>query len=140
MARFSPRTLGLIGAILPLTGLTTAALAQFSGGYRYQTGQELYTHICQGCHMPDGKGASGAGKYPALAGDPKLRASLYPVLVILKGQKAMPSFSELTDVQIAAVTNYIRTNLGNNFTGPVTPEQVKALRSQAVQQKALSPG
>ena len=32
-------------------------------------GQDIYTQICQGCHMPQGQGASGAGHYPKLAGD-----------------------------------------------------------------------
>lgn len=129
-----------------LTGIVSgllfggAAVAQFRAGYPYQSGKELYEHICQGCHMPDAKGAKGAGMYPALAGDPKLAAGMYPVLVLLKGQKAMPSFSDLTDAQIAEVTNYIRTNFGNNFPGPVSAAQVKALRPQAVKGNALRPG
>ncbi|MDO6415173.1 cytochrome c [Sphingomonas sp. BIUV-7] len=140
MNRMLMRGLGLAAAIAPIAILATSAGAQFAGGYRYQTGQDLYTHICQGCHMPDGKGATGAGAYPALAGNPKLQSPLYPVLVMLKGQKAMPSFSELSDAQIVEVTGYIRTKLGNNFPGAVTAEQVKALRAQAVRQNALRPG
>lgn len=141
MNRMLMRALGLAAAIGPLAILATAAGAQFrGGGYRYQTGRDLYTHICQGCHMPDGKGAAGAGIYPALAGNVKLQSPLYPVLVVLKGQKAMPSFSELTDAQIVEVTGYIRSQFGNNFPGSATPEQVKALRTQAVRQNALRPG
>ena len=33
-------------------------------------GQKLYETICQGCHMPDARGAKGAGMYPALAANP----------------------------------------------------------------------
>lgn len=135
-----PRRFRWLLLLGPLVALAPAALAQFPRGYSYQTGPELYTHVCQGCHMPDAKGAVGAGMYPALAGDKKLQAPLYPVLVILKGQKAMPSFSELTDAQVAEVTNYIRMSFGNGFTGAVTPEQVKALRTQATSQNALRPG
>lgn len=141
------RRLGLIAgagmlAAVAITGATTTAFAQLAGGgsYRYTSGQDLYTHVCQGCHMPDGKGAAGAGVYPALAGNPKLASPLYPVLVMLKGQKAMPSFSDLTDAQIVEVTAYIRTSLGNSFPGGVTLEQVKALRSQAAKQTAVRPG
>ncbi len=90
--------------------------------------------------MPDGKGAVGAGAYPALAGNAKLASPLYPVLVMLRGQKAMPSFSDLTDDQVAAAANYIRGNLGNSFPGTVTAEQVKALRAQAVKQQMRAPG
>lgn len=130
------RTIGLAGGALLLAGgLVTAAAAQRGGfafgGYPYQSGQELYEHICQGCHMPGGKGAQGAGMYPALAGDKKLASPLYPVVVVLKGQKAMPAFGELSDAQVAAVANYVRTSFGNSFAGTVTPEQVKALRPPA---------
>ena len=37
-----------------------------------QGGQAIYEGVCQGCHMPDAKGAVGAGMYPALASNPKL--------------------------------------------------------------------
>jgi mono/diheme cytochrome c family protein len=127
-------------ALAPCALLAGTAFAQFASGYRYQSGQEIYEHICQGCHMPDGKGAVGAGTYPPLAGNAKLQAPLYPVLVMLKGQKAMPSFSDLTDAQIVEVTNYIRSHFGNGFAGAVTVDQVKALRSQAVKQNAQRPG
>ena len=120
--------------------LTGAAAQQFGGGYPEQSGKELYEHVCQGCHMPDAKGASGAGAYPALAGDPKLAGRLYPVLVILKGQKAMPSFADLSDAQTAAVANYVRTHFGNTFADPVSPADVKTLRVQAVRQTSLRPG
>ena len=35
-------------------------------------GAALYRGICQGCHMPDGRGAVGAGRYPPLAGNDRL--------------------------------------------------------------------
>ena len=125
---------GVTGAVAQLGG------GQAGGGYREQTGKDLYDHICQGCHMPDAKGAVGAGAYPALANDPRLAARLYPVVIMLRGQKAMPSFADLSDAQIAEVTNYIRRNFGNSFPGVVTADEVKALRPQAVQRDALRPG
>ena len=76
-------------------------------------------------------GAKGAGAYPALAGNPKLAAAMYPAVVILKGQKAMPSFSDLTDAQIVEVVNYVRTHFGNRYSDAVTADQVKALRPPA---------
>jgi mono/diheme cytochrome c family protein len=94
-----------------------------------QGGPALYKAICQGCHMPDGMGASGAGKYPALAKNPKLAAAGYPILRVLKGQGAMPPFmSNLNDQQVADVVTYVRTNFGNAYPAPVTAAQVKALR------------
>ena len=134
------RKLSYLIAAGSIAALSGTAFAQFAMGYSWKTGPEVYTHVCQGCHMPDGKGATGAGTYPALAGNPKLASPLYPVLVMLRGQKAMPSFSDMTDDQIAAAANFIRTNFGNSFPGTVTVEQVKALRAQAVQQQMRAPG
>lgn len=94
------------------------------------TGEDVYHHVCQGCHMPDGRGAVGAGaRFPALAGNAKLQVSAYPVYVIMNGYGGMPWFSEmLTDQQIANVVAYIRTHFGNNYTDPVTPAEVTPQR------------
>jgi mono/diheme cytochrome c family protein len=122
---------GLLGA----GSLGTTASAQQAQTYPYKSGKDIYEHVCQACHMPDAKGAVGAGAYPALAGNPRLETGLYPVIIMLRGLKSMPSFPELDDEQIAAVANYIRTSYGNNFAEPVTVEQVKELRPTAVQRR-----
>jgi mono/diheme cytochrome c family protein len=99
------------------------------GAFPQKTGEALYRSICQGCHMPDAKGAIGAGTYPALANDPKLAEAAYPVSVVLHGQKAMPWFGDdLSDEQVAAVVSYIRTHFGNHYSGKVKPADVKAMR------------
>jgi mono/diheme cytochrome c family protein len=135
------RSLCWAAGIALSAGLATAAAAQLEQpAFSYASGQDLYEHICQGCHMPGGTGAAGAGIYPALANNPRLRAPIYPVLVILRGQKAMPAFSELSDAQVAAVTNYIRSSFGNAGPGQVTAAQVQDQRSRARTQKALAPG
>src|SRR6202042_1270807 len=63
-----------------------------SPGYRFieNSGEELFANVCQGCHMPDGKGATGAGTYPSLAGDSNLESSGYPLHVVVNGQRGMP--------------------------------------------------
>jgi len=121
-------------------GLSSAALADGAqdmgagamnrgGPYDFKGGQAIYTNVCQGCHMPDAKGAVGAGMYPALAKNAKLEVAGYPVAVITHGQKAMPSFGTLlNDQQVADVVNYIRTNFGNKYKDKVKPEDVKAQR------------
>jgi mono/diheme cytochrome c family protein len=97
--------------------------------FTQQDGAALYLAICQGCHMADGKGASGAGSYPALAGNARLASTAYPAILVLKGRKAMPAFGgELSDAQVAAVSNYVRSHLGNTFPGALTAADVKALR------------
>lgn len=95
-----------------------------------QDGAALYAATCAGCHMPDGRGAAGAGRYPALAGNEKLEAAAYPTSIVLNGLRGMPGFaSQMDDAQVAAVVNYVRTNLGNRYAAdPVTAENVKALR------------
>lgn len=93
------------------------------------TGEQTFTHICQGCHMPDAKGAVGAGHYPALAANPMLASGVYPVLMVMNGRGAMPPFSMLlNDQQVADVVNYVRTHFGNHYTDALTAEQVKAFR------------
>ena len=94
-----------------------------------EDGESLYRATCQGCHMPDGQGARGAGTYPALAKNPRLASPTYPVLNVLRGLKGMPSFAgSMSDEQVAAVTNYVRTHLGNDYPDAVTASTVKALR------------
>ena len=115
---------------LGLLALAPAAHAQRNtGGYPEATGEAIYKDVCQGCHMPDGMGAQGAGMYPALAGDKKLASKAYPALVIVRGQKAMPEFGTgLTDVQVAAVVNYVRTHLGNSYADTLAVDEVTPLR------------
>ena len=99
------------------------------GGFALQGGEALYKGICQGCHMADAKGASGAGTYPALAGNPKLATASYVAHIVLKGQKGMPALGDnLSDAQVAEVVNYVREHFGNRFKGEVKPADVQALR------------
>jgi mono/diheme cytochrome c family protein len=92
-------------------------------------GAALYSAICASCHMPEGQGATGAGSYPALASNPRLASAQYPVVTVLRGRKGMPSFRYmLNDEQVAAVTNYIRTNLGNRYGDAVSAADVKPFR------------
>jgi mono/diheme cytochrome c family protein len=104
------------------------------------SGAEIYRQICQGCHMPDGKGATGAGKYPALAGDPALASAQFMALTLLEGRRNMPAFGgngdvglffavpTLNDEQIASVINYVRSNFSNHYKGSITAAEVRALR------------
>ena len=94
-----------------------------------KSGEDLFTNVCRGCHMSDGKGATGAGTYPSLAGDSNLEASGYPVGIVVNGQRGMPPFGAMmSDDQIAAVVNYVRTHFGNGYRDTVTAEDVRAVR------------
>lgn len=94
------------------------------------SGQAIYSHICQGCHMADGKGATlSPAAYPALAGNKKLAAKVYPAMVLVNGQGAMPSFGALlNDEQIASAVNYLRTNFSNKYRDVISSTEVRALR------------
>jgi mono/diheme cytochrome c family protein len=97
--------------------------------FTHQEGEAIYRNVCAGCHMPDGRGATGAGAYPALVRNAKLEAAGYPVLLVVNGQKAMPAFGrQLDDSQVAAVVNYIRGNFGNAYADRVSTDDVKAAR------------
>lgn len=92
------------------------------------TGEQVYRSVCQGCHMPDAKGATGAATIPALAKNPAVSSGEYLVTMINQGRGAMPSLGDLLDAsQIAAVTTYIRTHFGNNYRKPVTPDEVRRI-------------
>ena len=102
-------------------------------GHFVQTdGAALYHAICQGCHMPDARGARGAGMYPALAGNPKLASAAYPALTVLQGRRGMPAFGDsLTDEQVAEVVNYVRSHFDNHFADSMTPGDVERLRASS---------
>ncbi len=92
-------------------------------------GAALYRGICQSCHMPDGRGAAGAGRYPPLAGNERLETAGYPVFIVVNGQKGMPGFGAwLDDAQVAAVVNYVRSHFGNAYADTVSPDDVAAVR------------
>ena len=114
----------------PLAAQAQSA-AHFSPFFRFteQGGEQLFANVCQGCHMPDGKGAVGAGTYPSLAGNKNLEAGGYPVYVVVRGQRGMPPFGAmLSNDQVAAVVNYLRTHFGNDYEDAVTAEDVKVVR------------
>jgi mono/diheme cytochrome c family protein len=115
---FSPPTQG--GAFAP------------RGHFVQGDGASLYRAICQGCHMPDARGARGAGMYPALAANPKLASAAYPALTVLQGRRAMPAFADsLTDEQVAEVVNYVRNHFDNHFADSMTPDEVARLRASS---------
>jgi mono/diheme cytochrome c family protein len=132
MPRFVPSA---SSALLALA-LATSAAAQSSDGtfgsdqrFLSRDGAVLYRSVCQGCHMPEGQGAVGAGKYPALVKNQNLEAGGYPVFVVVNGLRGMPPFGKyLDDAQVAAVVDYVRTHFGNEYRDKISPDDVKAVR------------
>ena len=121
-----------------LAGILLAAPAFAAAQAFPKDGEAIYRQVCQGCHMADAKGAEGAGRYPALAGNPRLAANTYPVQVVVQGLHGMPAFGPfLDDSQVAGVVNYVRTHFGNTFSDAVTPEDVKKMRPQSLAAAAV---
>ncbi|WP_246251582.1 c-type cytochrome [Allomesorhizobium camelthorni] len=101
-----------------------------TSNFSEETGAALYASVCQACHMGEGQGAVGAGKYPALAKNENLEAGGYPVSVVVQGLKGMPPVGQMmSDEQVAAVVDYVRTHFGNNYKDdPVTAQDVADVR------------
>jgi mono/diheme cytochrome c family protein len=128
-----------VSAVLSLSSLVayaqsaepSASRPALSTGFRFieSSGEELFANVCRGCHMPDGRGAVGAGTYPSLVADKNLEAGGYPVDIVVNGQRAMPPFGAMmSEDQVAAVVNYLRTHFDNNYQDAVTAADVKTVR------------
>ncbi|MBA2590255.1 MAG: cytochrome c [Alphaproteobacteria bacterium] len=97
--------------------------------FAMQGGEAVYRGVCQGCHMADAKGASGAGTYPALAGNPKLAEPGYVLSMVMNGHRGMPPFGgQFSNGQAADVVNFVRSHFGNHYKGKVTEADAQALR------------
>ncbi|MGO4831221.1 cytochrome c [Rhizobiaceae sp. 2RAB30] len=124
-------TAALLAACTASGAMADSAGATFSQGDKFteQTGEALYANVCAACHMDQGQGAVGAGRYPALAKNANLEAGGYPVYVLLHGLKGMPPVGQMmSDEQVAAVVNYVRTHFGNDYKDEVSVEDVAGTR------------
>jgi mono/diheme cytochrome c family protein len=94
------------------------------------SGEQIYNHICQGCHMSGAQGAVASWEFVALT--------------VLNGRNGMPPFglpvnressraTHLTDAQIADVVNYVRSHFENQYKTNVTASQVAALQHPAAE-------
>ena len=107
-------------------------------------GKEIFLKICAACHQRDGEGKEGVA--PPLVGSEWV---LSPgggrlVRIVLNGLTGpvrvrgkewnlpmLPWRENLDDDQVAVVLTYIRTQLGSQHAGPITPELVAAARKEA---------
>ncbi|MHC4046104.1 cytochrome c [Bradyrhizobium xenonodulans] len=103
----------------------------FSSNFRFveTSGDLLYINVCRGCHMDDAMGTRAVPSYPSLVANRNLEASSYVIDVVLNGRRGMPSFGDMmSDDQIAAVVNYLRTHFGNSYPDAVMASDVQAAR------------
>lgn len=113
-------------------------------------GQQVYSQICSACHQPGGTGLS--GQFPPLLDNPKVDDSDYVAQVVTNGLQGeitvlgetydgvMPSFSTLSEDDIAAVTAYLQAGLqappavgeeAFGDTGPVAGTELPALTNMS---------
>jgi mono/diheme cytochrome c family protein len=99
----------------------------------------LYLTHCTGCHQDTGEGFG--VRYPPIAQSDWVNGPAAPLIgVMLSGLKGeitvngspynevMPSFSFLSDAEVASVITFVRGNFGNK-AGKVTAEEVAKVRS-----------
>jgi len=139
-ALFHRVVMGRLAVLLAAAWAAAGAHADDSSFTPLAGGADIYSHVCQGCHMAQGQGAVGAGHYPNLAGNSALASWRYVALTVLNGKKGMPAFglpgdppifpfgaAHLSDAQVADVVNYVRSHFGNKWKGTVTADQIAAL-------------
>ena len=91
----------------------------------------LYASFCESCHKADGRGVPGS--FPSLVSSAKLSGDKSALLqILLKGSQArtgeqMPSFSFMTDAQLAEVASYARLKFAN-VAAPVSTAEVSEVR------------
>lgn len=133
-----------LGPHPPPPGATAAAPA------KAPSGADLFHTQCTSCHQSNGQGL--AGQYPPLAGNPDLfRDRLFPVYVLLNGLAGpitvkgkryngqMPPFAHLSDAEIAALINHLRTAWGNAALRPQTMAPIDADTVKAARTKPMTP-
>lgn len=107
------------------------SLAALSPGSAFAEtdGASLYANVCQGCHMRDGRGAAGAAAYPSLAGNADLESKAFMLHVVLEGLKGMPAVGRtMSDDQVAAVLNFVRSHFNNTAGEAVTAAEAAEVR------------
>jgi mono/diheme cytochrome c family protein len=111
-------------------------------------GEGIYQQDCARCHGADGKGV--ANNFPNLAGNQSVYGGSPDdaISMVLGGYESwhsngsyMPEYGQdLTDDQIAAVVNYIRTAWGNPGVADVSGDHVGGERGSASDWVSLSTG
>lgn len=109
------------------------ALPAVAGANPMAEGKEIYDTVCIMCHA-DGKGTEMA---PSLIGssllqgkpDELIRSILHGRMGVTTPAALMPPADWLTDEQVAAVSEYVRTTFARN-PGPVSPTSVARMRSE----------
>lgn len=108
-------------------------------------GGAVFSQVCAACHQADAKGLPGA--FPPLAGSPIVndKDAEKMIDIVLGGYSGRPNYGpmppqaeNLTDEQIAAVVNHVRSSFGNDAP-PTDVATVTSRRSVIAPETALRP-
>lgn len=102
-------------------------------------GAKVYAANCAACHQANGKGA---GAIKPLDGSALVRGSLAePMHVVLEGRVngTMPSWKQLSDVELAAVLTYVKNHWSNQTGQLIQPAQFTAARQGKFPQGEAAP-
>ena len=91
-----------------------------------ERGAKVYAANCQACHQANGQGVKGA--FPALDGSAVVKDKAQQIAILLNGKGAMPTWKQLSDVELAAVATYVKNSWGNSAGSAVQPAEFKAAR------------
>jgi mono/diheme cytochrome c family protein len=106
---------------------------------------DAYLTYCASCHQRDGKGIAGA--IPPLAGNGAVTAkgpenvieAVLGGIAASNGLAPMPALGQtMSDADVAAAVNYVRSNWGNNAPAAVGAGDVGKLRAQALTMLAMN--
>ena len=93
------------------------------------TGERIYAANCAACHQANGKGVPGT--FPALDGSKIVNGpKAAQIALVLNGKPgtAMPPWTQLSDVDLAAVITYTRNSWGNKTGEALQPSEIKVAR------------
>ena len=146
-SHLSDPDLNAIAAYLKSTaGVDTQSGSESSKGTRPQlAAADAYLSNCASCHQKDGKGIAGA--IPPLAGNGAVTAEGPEniIRVVLGGLEAkqglapMPALGQtMSDADVAAAVNYVRSTWGNHASADIGPGAVAALRDQSLTMLAMN--
>lgn len=112
-----------------------------------ELGRSIFENRCVSCHQDTGTGAAGIAASLVDAGGVEAQSPRNVIAVLLEGiapnrrYGVMPSFSDsLTDNEIAAVTNYVRTAWGNTGVPNAATGDVRGLRNVTEVSKEVKSG
>lgn len=121
-----------------LSTLRTPATGQAAPATRVLSGPTLYAANCASCHQNRGEGRFPV--FPPLANSSRVNGDPHPLMAItlhglsgpieangVRYSGLMPGLPHLTDDEIAAVLNHVRSSWGNN-AAPLGAADVAAVR------------